>query len=103
MLNSGDTTWMLVSSGLVMLMTPGLAFFYGGLAPSKNVLNTLKMSFFCLAVIPLIWFFLGYSFAFATGNSFIGGLEYFGLHGIGQTVSEGSTVPDYAFVIFQIY
>jgi Amt family ammonium transporter len=102
MINNADTAWVLVSSALVMLMTPGLAFFYAGLAPGRNALNTLKMSFACLAIVPLAWFLFGYSFAFASGTPFIGGLEYLALQGVGTAVSEGSTIPDFAFMVFQM-
>ena len=54
-LNTGDTAWVLASSALVLLMTPGLAFFYGGMVRSKNVLNMLMMSFICLAIVPVLW------------------------------------------------
>ena len=74
MLNSGDTAWMIVSSALVLLMTPGLAFFYGGLVRDTDVINTIKMSFISLAVIALEWAALGYSMAFAPGTPLLGGL-----------------------------
>ena len=102
MINSGDTAWVLVCSALVMLMTPGLAFFYAGLAPARNALNTLKMSISCLAIIPITWFLFGYSFAFAPGTPFIGGFENFSLAGVGATASEGSSIPDFAFMVFQM-
>ena len=102
MINNADTAWVLLSSALVMLMTPGLAFFYAGLAPGRNALNTLKMSFSCLAIIPIVWFVIGYSFAFASGTPFIGGFEFFTLQGVGISVSDGSTIPDYAFMVFQM-
>ncbi len=102
-INSGDTAWILVSSALVLLMTPGLAFFYGGLVRSKNILNTLMMSFVALAVVGLEWVLFGYSLAFAPGNSFIGGLDWIGLNGVGQEPSPVymSTVPHLAFMVFQ--
>ena len=68
-INGADTTWVLVSTALVMLMTPGLAFFYGGLVRQKNVLSTLMHSFFVLALISLVWVLWGYSLAFAPSNS----------------------------------
>jgi Amt family ammonium transporter len=81
-LNSGDTAWVLASAALVMLMTPGLAFFYGGMVRSKSVLNMLMMNFIALAVVGTLWFFYGFSFAFAndaTGAGLIGNLDFVGL------------------------
>ncbi len=102
MLDSGNTAWVLLASALVMLMTPGLGFFYAGLAPARNAINTLKMSISCLAIIPIVWFAFGYSFAFAPGTGFIGGFGHAALQGVGLTPSEGSTIPDYAFMVFQM-
>jgi len=102
MLNSGDTAWVLLASALVMLMTPGLGFFYAGLAPARNAINTLKMSISCLAIIPIAWFALGYSFAFAPGTGFIGGFGHAALQGVGPNPGEGSTIPDNAFMVFQM-
>ena len=78
-----DTAWMLVSTALVLLMTPGLAFFYGGLVRSKNALNTMMMSFAALGVVGVVWALLGYSLAFGTGGAFIGDLQFAFLHGVG--------------------
>lgn len=75
-MNSGDTAWVLISTALVLLMTPGLAFFYGGLVRDTDVLNTIKMSFICLGVIALEWALIGYSLAFSIGNPLIGGLTW---------------------------
>ena len=69
-----DTAWMLVSTALVLLMTPALAFFYGGLVRSKNSLNTMMMSFAALGVVGIVWALLAYSLAFAEGNAWIGGV-----------------------------
>ena len=71
-INSGDTAWVLVSAALVLLMTPGLAFFYGGLVRSKNSLNTLMMSYVALGVVGLEWVLFGYSLAFAPGSQWLG-------------------------------
>ncbi len=102
--NSGDTAWVLVSTALVMLMTPGLALFYGGMVRRKNVLSTMMMSFVALGLIGVLWVLYGYSLAF--GNDYlgiIGGLNFFGLAGVGQEPSPlyASTVPHLAFMVFQ--
>ncbi|WP_457629365.1 ammonium transporter [Oceanithermus sp.] len=81
--DAGTTAWMLVSTALVLLMTPALAFFYGGLVRQKNVLNTMMMSFSALGVVTLLWAFVGYSIAYGTGNAFIGDLSMAFMRGIG--------------------
>ena len=88
-----DTVWVLVSTILVMLMTPGLAFFYAGLTHQRNTLNTLLMSFACLGIVSLVWVSLGYSLAFSEGNAWIGGLDYAFLQGVGTEASDGATIP----------
>ena len=103
-IDSGDTAWILVSSALVMLMTPGVALFYGGMVRRKNVLSTIMMSFICLALVALIWVLYGYSLGFGPDKAgFIGGLEWIGLRQVGQEPSSvyASTVPHLAFMIFQ--
>lgn len=101
-MNTGHIAWMLISCALVMLMTPGLAFFYSGLVPERNVLNTIKMSFICLAIIPLIWAILGYSLVFSEHNQWIGGLTYFGLsHLVDANPTDGS-IPPPLFMLFQM-
>jgi ammonium transporter, Amt family len=103
-MNAGDTTFVLISAALVMLMTPGLALFYGGMVRGKNVLGTIMQSFIILAVITLEWVLWGYSMAFGPDHGgIIGGLEWFGLHGVGMVPSPtyGPTVPHLAFMIFQ--
>jgi Amt family ammonium transporter len=104
MINSGDTAWVLVSSALVLLMTPGLAFFYGGLVRSNQVLNTMKMSFVSLGIGAVLWALVGYSLAFGSGNAFIGGFEWLGLQSVTAEPNPqyGPTVPHYAFVVFQM-
>src|SRR5262249_59301121 len=83
--DTGDTAWMLVSAALVLLMTPGLALFYGGMVRRKNVLATLMYSHFALALVTIQWVFFGYSLAFGkTHGGLIGGLDYILLHGIGR-------------------
>src|SRR3979409_2592461 len=88
-LNAGDTAWVLASAALVMLMTPGLAFFYGGMVRVKSVLNMLMMSFICLAVVSVLWGLYGFSLAFGTDafSGIIGNLGNVGLHDtVGATV-----------------
>jgi Amt family ammonium transporter len=104
-INGADTTWVLVSTALVMLMTPGLAFFYGGLVRQKNVLSTLMHSFFVLALISLVWVLWGYSLAFAPSvNGFVGGLDWIGLQGVSAEPNPdyAATIPAYAFMAFQM-
>jgi len=103
-MNTGDTAFVLVSSALVMLMTPGLALFYGGMVRGKNVLGTIMQSYIILAVITFQWVLWGYSLAFGPDHGgLIGGLDWFGLKGVGPDPHEtyGPTVPHLAFMIFQ--
>ncbi|NTV29804.1 MAG: ammonium transporter [Candidatus Omnitrophica bacterium] len=102
-INAGDTAWVLVSAGLVMLMTPALAFFYGGMVRRKNILAILMKCFACLAIILVLWILYGYSLAFAPGNSFIGGMQWFGLRGVGFAPNPdyAATIPHSTFMIFQ--
>ena len=102
--DTGDTAWMLVSTGLVMLMTPGLALFYGGMVRSKNVLNMLMQSFIALGLVTVLWVIVGYSLAFAKGTPFIGTLEWIGLRGVGQDVNAdySATFPHQVFMMFQM-
>ena len=77
--DTGDTAWLLMSSALVMLMTPGLALFYGGMVRRKNILSTIMMSFACLGLVGLLWVIYGYSLAFGTDHGgFIGGFNFVG-------------------------
>jgi Amt family ammonium transporter len=102
--NSGDTAWLLVSAALVMLMTPGVALFYGGMVRRKNVVSTMMMSFAILAVIGVLWVLYGYSLAFGPDKAgIIGGLDFIGLRGVGQEPSSiyATTVPQLAFMMFQ--
>ena len=104
MVNAGDTAWLLVSSALVMLMTPGLALFYGGMVRRKNLLSTIMMSFAILALVSILWVVYGYSLSFGPDKGGItGGLEWLGLSGVGQGPSAiyATTVPHLAFMIFQ--
>jgi len=103
-MNSGDTVFVLMSAAMVMLMTPGLALFYGGMVRNKNVLATLMQSFIILGLITLEWVLWGYSMAFGPDyRGLIGGLEWFALNGVGTGPSPvyGSTIPHSAFMIFQ--
>ncbi|CCW34220.1 ammonium transporter (TC 1.A.11) [Chthonomonas calidirosea] len=103
-INTGDTAWMLVAAAFVMLMTPGLAFFYGGMVRSKNVLNMLMQSFVALGIVTFVWLLWGYSLAFAPGNPFIGSLQWFGLNHVGETPSPyyAPTVPHQVYMIYQL-
>jgi len=103
-LNQADTAWLMVSCALVMLMTPGLALFYGGMVGSKNVLSSFMHSFIALGIITLQWVIIGYSLSFGSdlGGGFIGGFEYAFLNGVGLEPQEGSTIPHILFMAFQM-
>jgi Amt family ammonium transporter len=102
-MDTGDTAWILASSALVLLMTPGLAFFYGGLVRAKSVLNMMMMSFIALAIVPVLWVLYGYSMAFDTdlGSGLLGGFDKVGLQGVTMDSLSG-TLPEYVFVGFQV-
>jgi len=102
--NAADTAWLLVSAALVMLMTPGLALFYGGMVRRKNVISTLMMSFALLGLIGLLWVLYGYSLSFGPDKGgIIGGLDWVALRQVGQEPSSvyATTVPHLAYMIFQ--
>lgn len=104
-INTGDTAWMLISAALVMLMTPGLGLFYGGLVREKNVLSTIMHSFFLLALVSVVWVVIGYTLAFGpTQGGFIGGLDWFGLSGVGLEPNPdyAATIPHVLFMAFQM-
>jgi Amt family ammonium transporter len=106
-INAGDTAWVLTSTALVMLMTPGLALFYGGLVRRKNVLSTIMHSIFILALVSVTWVLFGYSLAFAkdvNGWGIIGGLDFVGLRGVGPlpNADYAPTIPHSAFMAFQM-
>ena len=104
-IDTGDTAWLLASAALVMLMTPALGFFYGGLVRKKNVLATIMHSFFILCLISVQWVLWGYSLAFGPDVSgIIGGLDWAGLKGVGQAPSDvyAPTTPHLAFMVFQM-
>ena len=102
-INTGDTGFMLLCCSLVMLMTPGLAFFYGGMVRRKNVLGVLMQCFTILCVLSVQWVLYGYSLAFAPGKGFFGGLDWVGLIGVGSEPYKdyAATIPHQAFMIFQ--
>jgi ammonium transporter, Amt family len=108
MVNKGDTTWMLISSALVLLMSvPALALFYGGLVRTKNMLSLLMQVFMIVSIASLVWVSWGYSLAFTSGSPYIGGLSKAFLQGVDATTlaatfSNGVYIPEYAFVIFQM-
>jgi ammonium transporter, Amt family len=103
-INYGDTAWILVSAAMVLFMTPGLAFFYGGLVRRKNFLSTIMMSFACLGLITLLWVTYGYSLSFGPDKAgIIGGLDFFGLINVGQDPSTvyATTIPHLLFMAYQ--
>jgi Amt family ammonium transporter len=104
MIDSGDTTWILVSSALVLVMTPALAFFYGGMVRKKNILSTLNLSFVMMCLISVQWLLCGYSLAFGSdvGGGLLGCLEFLGLQGVGAEPLEGMTIPHMLFAAFQM-
>lgn len=105
MVDSGDTAFLLLSAGLVLLMTPGVAFFYGGMVRRKNILSTLMQCFIVICLIGLQWVLFGYSLAFGpdVGGGIIGTLDWVGLRGVGMAPNPdyASTIPHQAFMIFQ--
>jgi ammonium transporter, Amt family len=117
-IDTGDTAFMLVSAALVLFMTPGLAFFYGGLVKSRNVLNTMMMSFLLMGIVGVSWVLFGYSLAFnnpldakgafdaAAVNPLIGGIKWFGLNGVSGTAPDpigyAATIPHQVFMVYQM-
>lgn len=105
-LSAGDTAWVLASAALVLLMTPGLALFYAGMARAKNVLNVLMQSFIAMSIVTVVWVVVGYSLAFAPGSPFLGGLDFAMLKGVGQTTfiwnGTAMTIPHQVFMGFQM-
>ena len=103
-MDTGDTAFVLISAALVMLMTPGLALFYAGMVRTKNALGTIMQSFVIIAVVTVEWILWGYSMAFGPDKfGIIGGLEWFGLSGVGLTPHPdyAPTVPHQVFMIYQ--
>lgn len=113
-MNAADTVWVLVSASLVLLMTPGLALFYGGMVSKKNVLSTYMHSFVAMGVMTLVWITVGYSLAFGPGNAFVGDLSMVGLQGVGvegdgvKNLVDGklqpfvTNIPHLLFMAFQM-
>jgi Amt family ammonium transporter len=104
-INSGDTAWVLISTALVMMMTPALAFFYGGMVRKKNILSTLNLSFITIGLISLQWVLIGYTLAFGQStNGFIGGINFLGLIGVGAkpNTDYAPTIPHLAFAAYQM-
>ena len=101
MIDTGDTAWMLVATGLVLLMTPALGLFYAGLVRSKNTLNTFMMCVAAIAVATVTWAVVGYSIAFDGTGGFAGGLDHAFLQDVAFTPREGTTIPHLVFFAFQ--
>jgi ammonium transporter, Amt family len=104
-INAGDTAWILVATALVMMMTPALAFFYGGMVRKKNLLSTINLSFITVALISLQWVLIGYTLAFGTSvGGLIGGMDFFGLDTVGAEPNAGyaATIPHLAFAAYQM-
>ncbi|MBI5700331.1 ammonium transporter [Candidatus Saganbacteria bacterium] len=105
MINTGDTAWVLISTALVIMMTPALAFFYGGMVRKKNLLSTLMLSVVILCLISIQWVLYGYTLAFGNDHAgLIGGLQWLGLMGVGQApnAAYAATIPHLAFMVFQM-
>ncbi|HEX6541089.1 MAG TPA: ammonium transporter [Ktedonobacterales bacterium] len=103
-INTGDTAWVLASAALVMIMTPAVGFFYGGMVRSKNVVSVIKQSLLILCLVSLQWVLVGYSLVFGNDiGGVIGGLNFFGLRGVGYAPnpSYAGSIPQLAFMIFQ--
>jgi ammonium transporter, Amt family len=98
-MNAADTAWMLVATALVLLMTPALAFFYGGLVRPKNALNTMMMSFVALGFVGVLWAVIGYSLAFSTGNDWLGDTSRLFLRGVG--LEPQGTIPHLLYMCYQ--
>ncbi len=101
--DTGDTAWMLASAALVLFMTPGLAMFYGGMVRGKNVLATIMQSFFCMALVSVLWFVIGYSLAFGPSKGgIIGGLDYAFLRDLATPWGKDLTIPPMVFMVYQL-
>src|SRR5947199_4224252 len=98
-INQADTSWMLISTALVLLMTPALAFFYGGLVRAKNTLNTMMMSYVALGFVGIAWTLIGYSLAFADGSGWVGGLRYALFRNVG--IDAHGSIPHVVFAAYQ--
>lgn len=100
-MNPTDTLFVILGTALVLLMTPALALFYGGLVRAKSILNTMMMSLVALGLVGLLWAVLGYSLAFAPGNEAVGGLGHALLHGVDLTLRDGKTIPHLLYFMYQ--
>ena len=105
-MNQADTAWMLIATALVLLMTPALAFFYGGLVRSKNALNTMMMSFISLGFVGVLWAVIGYSLALSPGSNWIGDTSFALLNGVGlantgSILGDALTIPHVLYMAFQ--
>src|SRR5512145_3286528 len=104
-INAGDTAWILVATALVMMMTPALAFFYGGMVRKKNLLSTINLSFITVGLISLQWVLIGYTLAFGTSmNGLLGGLDFLGLANVGAepNADYAATIPHLLFAAYQM-
>jgi len=105
-MSAADTAFILICTGLVFIMTPGLAFFYGGLLRKKNMINMMAMCFVSIAIVSVIWYFIGYSLAFApdVGGGFIGGVNFVTLFGVGMDpyATYSSEIPHMLYMVFQL-
>ena len=101
-IDTGSTAWMLASTALVLLMTPGLAFFYGGMTRAKSTLNMMMMSWVAIITVTLAWVLWGDSLTFGKGNGFIGGFEYLGERGLVGSATRVAGIPDLVFSVFQL-
>lgn len=104
-INAGDTAFIMICSAMVFFMTPGLAFFYGGMVKRKNILNTIMSSMFLCGIASLLWVIIGYSLSFSnSGNAIIGGLDYLFLNGVGAACNEAyaDNIPQMLFAIYQM-
>ncbi|HQZ34905.1 MAG TPA: ammonium transporter [Ilumatobacteraceae bacterium] len=97
-MDSGSLTWVMVSAALVLFMTPGLAFFYGGMDRSRNVLNMLMMNFYCVLIVPVVWVIVGYSLAQGGNGNYIGNFDHLFLNGIGIIDDNGGKLATVAFL-----
>jgi Amt family ammonium transporter len=103
MIDSGDTAWIIVATALVLVMTPALGFFYGGMVRKKSILSTLNLSFITIGLISIQWVLIGYSLSFGDSiGGLVGGLNYLGLNGVGLEVLDGLTIPHLLFAGFQM-
>ena len=104
-MDSGHTAWMLTASALVFFMTPGLAFFYGGLVRAKSLVNTIMLSFMTIGVVSIVWTLWGYSLAYGNGElieNFIGDFSLLGLDGVAMMSGEEDAISPFYDVLFQM-